>query len=138
MSARANKEAIERALEAFNAGDFTTYLELYAPSVVAHGFGPEPLDLAGLAGFYATVGAAFSGARVAVDELIGEDDRIGARYTFQGTHTGEFMGVPATGRAVAVPGQTVMHFVDGRCTERWQSLDALGLLVQIGAMPAPA
>jgi predicted ester cyclase len=48
------------------------------------------------------------------------------------------MGVPATGAEVEIHGQTILRFEDGRCAERWQSMDALGLLQQLGALPAPA
>ena len=57
----------------------------------------------------------------------------------KGTHSAEFFGVPATGRSVEIDGMSIFRFRDGRIAERWQSLDALGLLrPSFGAMPAPA
>jgi predicted ester cyclase len=55
-----------------------------------------------------------------------------------GRHVGEFMGVPATGTEIALPGITILHFRGDRVIERFSSADMLGLLVQIGAVPAPS
>jgi predicted ester cyclase len=55
-----------------------------------------------------------------------------------GRHVDEFMGVPATGTPIALPGITILHFRASRCVERFSQADMLGLLVQIGAVPAPA
>jgi predicted ester cyclase len=55
-----------------------------------------------------------------------------------GRHVGEFMGVPATGTPIALPGITILCFRDGRCVERFSRADMLGLLIQLGAVPAPA
>jgi predicted ester cyclase len=55
-----------------------------------------------------------------------------------GRHLGEFMGVPPTGKLIALPGITVLHFDGERVIERFSQADMLGLLVQIGAVPAPA
>jgi predicted ester cyclase len=55
-----------------------------------------------------------------------------------GRHVGEFMGVPATGSLIALPGITILHFRGSRCIERFSQADMLGLLIQIGAVPAPA
>jgi len=55
-----------------------------------------------------------------------------------GRHVDEFMGVPATGTPVTLRGITILHFRGGRCVERYSQADMLGLLIQIGAVPAPA
>jgi predicted ester cyclase len=55
-----------------------------------------------------------------------------------GRHVDEFMGVPATGGSIALPGITILHFRGDRCVERFSQADMLGLLIQIGAVPAPA
>jgi predicted ester cyclase len=55
-----------------------------------------------------------------------------------GHHVDEFMGVPATGTKIMLPGITILHFRDGRCVERFSQADMLGLLIQIGVVPAPA
>lgn len=69
--------------------------------------------------------------------MIEEGDRLVARFSLTGRHAGDFLGVPATGREVELAGITILAFEDGRAVERWSSADMLGLLVQIGAVPAP-
>ena len=74
----------------------------------------------------------------AIAESFEEGDRYVCRFTMTGTHEGEFMGVSATGREIALPGITILRFEGDRCAERWSNADMLGLLVQLGAVPAPA
>ena len=66
-----------------------------------------------------------------------DGDACTIRFTMTGRHVGEFMGVPATGAAIALPGVTI-HLDGERVVERFSQADMLGLLVQIGAVPAPA
>lgn len=139
MGSQENRAALEAALEAFNVGDFATYSRLlYDPGAAIHGFGPETLEVEGMLRFYETVAAGFSGVSVTVEDVVAEGERLAARYTFRGSHTGEFMGLPATGRAVEVPGQTILRFEGGKVVERWQSFDTMSLMQQLGAVPAPA
>ena len=60
------------------------------------------------------------------------------RFTMTGRHVGEFMGVSATGTGIVLPGITLLHFAGDRVVERFSQADMLGLLVQLGAVPAPA
>lgn len=138
MGAEENKAAVRGAIEALNAGDLDRYLEIYAPNCVAHGFGPGPIGPDGLRQFYATIWSAFPDGRVTFDEQIGEGDRVSIRYTFRGTHRGELMGLPPTGKAVAMGGQTILRFREGKIVERWQNADFFGLMQQLGAVPTPA
>jgi steroid delta-isomerase-like uncharacterized protein len=82
--------------------------------------------------------AGFPDARVHVEDLVAEDDRVACRFVSTGTHHGEFMGVPPTGRRVEVTGITVFRLTGGQCVERWSEMNLVGLLQQIGAFPAPA
>lgn len=131
------RDALAAAVDAWNAGDLERYLELYDPSIVHHGLSPEPLDHGANRGFYEALWAAFRGAHLTLDDTIAEADRIAIRFRLAGEHTGEFMGVPGTGRAFVLNAQTIMRFRDGRVVERWTTGDLLGLLIQLGALPAP-
>jgi predicted ester cyclase len=72
-----------------------------------------------------------------LDQLVQEDDIVVERFTASGTHTGaELMGVPATGRTIVLAGINVFRIADGRIVERWGRLDELGLLRQLGLVPA--
>jgi steroid delta-isomerase-like uncharacterized protein len=65
-------------------------------------------------------------------------DRVVVRWTGRGTHTGELMGVPATGASIACDALTIFRIADGKIAEEWTVWDALGLLQQVGAVPVPA
>jgi steroid delta-isomerase-like uncharacterized protein len=81
--------------------------------------------------------AAFPDMRVTLEDDLAEDDRVAIRYSWNGTHRGTFMGVSATGRFVRVPGAVVFRVANGRIAEEWHLDDVLGLLQQLGAIPAP-
>jgi steroid delta-isomerase-like uncharacterized protein len=131
------RDALAAAQAAWNRGDVEGYLALYDDSIRMHGYAPEPMGKDEVRDFYAGFRAAFPDSTLTFDDVFGTGDRLCIRFTMTGTHDGEFMGRPATGRSVAVGGITVLRFVGDRCVERWVSADMLGLLVQLGAVPAP-
>lgn len=138
MSAEQNRAALDAAVAAWNKGDGATYLKVYDPSVRHHGLGPEPFDQTANRAFYEGMWTAFPGSQLTIDDTIAEGDQLAVRFHLTGEHHGEFMGVPPTGRAFVLVGQTVLRFRDGRVVERWTTGDLLGLLVQLGAIPGPA
>jgi predicted ester cyclase len=73
-----------------------------------------------------------------IDDLIAEGDKVVARTTMRGTHRGDFFGLPPTGRLVEMQGVHIVRIADGRVIEHWGSNDDLGLMRQLGAIPAPA
>ena len=131
-------EALPAALESWNAGDLDGYLELYADGVKLHGYSPEPMGKAQVRGFYEGVFAAFDAPRLDFHEVLWDGDACAVRFTMLGRHVAEFMGVAATGVEIAQPGITIMHFDGEHVIERFSQADMLGVLVQIGAVPAPA
>ena len=137
MSAEQNRAALARAITAFNDGDLDTYLEVYDPSVRVHGYTPVAMDLATVRAFYTGIFAAFPDSQVTIDETVAEGDMLAARFTQRATHTGDFMGVPATAKEIVLAGHTTMRFALGRIVERWSTADMLGLLIQLGAVPPP-
>ena len=99
---------------------------------------PEPVrGPAGLRAQLQTYIDAFEGAHVTVDEQFAEGDLVATRWTGRGTHTGEIQGVAPTGKEVTVTGITISRVENGKVVEERQVWDALGMLVQIGAVPAP-
>jgi predicted ester cyclase len=78
---------------------------------------------------------AFPDGHAALEDLIAEGDKVVWRYTFRGTHQGEFMGVPATGKVVTYTGIIISRIAGGKFVEDWESFDALGLMQQLGAIP---
>lgn len=87
-----------------------------------------------MAGFH----AGFPDLHYDVQELVSHADRVVARWIATGTHSGPFMGVQPTGRHVTVPGTDEFRAADGRLAETWVCSDMLGLLAQIGGVPAAA
>jgi predicted ester cyclase len=69
--------------------------------------------------------------------MIAEGDKVVVRQTFRGTHTGGLMGIPPTGKRVAVPGIFITRIVNGKAVEQWANYDNLGLMQQLGVVPMP-
>jgi predicted ester cyclase len=73
-----------------------------------------------------------------IEDTVAEADKLALRFNVSGRHDGEFMGVAPTGRPFVLNGQTVMLCRDGQVLQRWTIGNMLGLLMQLGAIPAPA
>jgi predicted ester cyclase len=131
-------EALSAAVERWNAGDLDGYLQLYDDGIRLHGYAPEPMGKEEVRAFYQGIFAAFDQPKLEFHEVLWDGDACAIRFTMTGRHVGEFMGVPATGTEIASPGITTLHFEGARVVERFSVADMLGLLVQIGAVPAPA
>ena len=137
MSTEENKAVVRRFFDnaASGAGDD----ELIAEDIVYHG--PAMLgEVRGREGFKQLLGifrAAFPGFETEVKQLVAEGDVVAAWHTHRGRHTGEFAGVPPTGKAVEVDGLELLRVRDGRIAEFWHMDDFLGLMQQVGAVPAP-
>lgn len=131
---------IASAVDRLNAGDVEGYMsKLYAPHSRFHGY-PEAFtpDRDGIAAFYRALVTAVPDTRITPQDLLTDGDRVAVRFTFTGTHEGELLGAPGTGRALEVEGITVLHFENGVVVERWNRLDDVALLTQLGALPAAA
>jgi steroid delta-isomerase-like uncharacterized protein len=141
MSAESNKALSRRLLEeAFNAGNIDVVDELVAAGFVNHdaaipepGVGPDAAK-ASIAGYR----TAFPDLRITVEDQIADDARVATRWSAKGTHEGELMGMPATGKQSTVTGITIDRIVDGRIAESWTNWDTLGMLQQLGVVPALA
>ncbi len=79
---------------------------------------------------------AFPDLRITVEDQIAENDRVVTRWSAKGTHQGELLGIPATGKQSTVTGITIDLVVDGRIAESWTNWDTLGMLQQLGVVPA--
>ncbi len=78
----------------------------------------------------------FPDLRVKIDHIVEQGDKAAARWTATMTHKGEFLGFAPTGKKVTITGTSTQRFSDGKIVEGWDNWDQLGLLVQIGAVPA--
>jgi steroid delta-isomerase-like uncharacterized protein len=137
----ANKEIVRRLVEGvWTDRNLAIIDELVAPDYVGHDpTQPEPIR--GSAGYKQFVGmyqAAFEDGVVTIDDQIAEGEMVVTRWTGRGTHTGELMGIAPTGKEVTVSGITIARLANGKIAEEWELMDALGMMVQLGAVPQPA
>jgi steroid delta-isomerase-like uncharacterized protein len=91
----------------------------------------------GLKGILAMLFAAFPDMHWVIDEMVAEDDNVVTRFTWTGTHGGSFMGMPATGRSVTVKGVVMDKLMGGKMAESRILMDNMGMMMQLGAIPAP-
>lgn len=107
---------------------------VFAPDFVNHSLPPgEASDAARTRAAYDRFRAAFSGPEHVIDHLVASDDHVSWVWTFTGTHTADYMGIPATGRRVSLTGITIQRFRDGKIVEQWSQSSLLGLMEQLGA-----
>ena len=138
MSNEENKALVRRFFEAFNAGDLDGVAALFAPHAVVHNSGaPDPLNLEGFRQLAAIFLAAFPAGKHTIEDMIGEGDKVVTRITYRGTHTGDLMGIPPTGKQVAVSAMTIDQITNGNIVETWRLFDQLGMMQQLGVIPAP-
>src|ERR671912_1068168 len=134
-----NKAVIRRWIEAFNERNLEAEADLLAPGYVAHvPAAPGPLE--GLEAWRQFTGPfveAFPDLRLTVEDIMAEGDMVAARVAFDGTHRGEFQGIPPTGKEVAFTSIEVNRVVDGKVEAHWVEIDLLGLMQQLGAIPEP-
>ena len=141
MSTAENK-AIARRLyeEGFNAHNPAVFYELWAANLVQHAAGTLPGipgDREGANQAIAMIFGAFPDWQVTVEDMIAEGDKVVARYTGQGTQRGELLGIPATGKRVTMTVIDIFRITDGKIAEHWVESDALGMMQQLGVIPAP-
>jgi steroid delta-isomerase-like uncharacterized protein len=139
MSTEANKSIVRRYVEEVqNQGSLAALEELTAPAYVNHGAPPGvPPNREGIKQLTAMFRQAFPDGRMSIEDMVAEADRVATRKTFRGTHQGKLMGVPPTGKAIAIGLMDIARLVDGKVVESWHVGDDLGLLQQIGALPPP-
>lgn len=139
MSVETNKALVRRYYtELWNRWEMALIDELIAPDVTFRGsLGVVVRGREGFAGYVAMVRAAFPDFHNAVEELIGEADRVVARLTYRGTHRGPLFGLPPTGGAVGYGGIAIFRIADGRIADGWVLGDTLSLLRQLGATAIP-
>jgi predicted ester cyclase len=136
MPKQENVELLMSALAKFNAGDIEGYLDVYDRAVIFHGYGRHLRPgIAGLREYYAGLRQGFPDMRITQEEMIAEDEKIARRYTFYGTHKGDYWGVAPTMKFVATEGQMILHFKNGKCIEVWQLTDGVTFLTTIGVIP---
>jgi steroid delta-isomerase-like uncharacterized protein len=137
-SVEENKRLYRRWFEeVVSGGDLALADELLGPGYGLHFPGmPEPLDREAHKALVIVFRTAFPDWGETVEDVIAEGDKVVIRVTGRGTHEGEFQGIPPTGARVSATGVGIGRIQDGRIAEAWAAYDALGLMQQLGAIPA--
>lgn len=138
----ANMDMLNQAIGRWNAGDLDGYLKLYDDGIRLHGYTPQPMNKAEVAGFYRQIWDSLAedgkpNPKLEVLDAFETGDRVACRFVMSGRHSGEFMGVPKSGTDYVLPDITILQFADAKVIERWSNADMLGLMMQIGAIPMP-
>jgi steroid delta-isomerase-like uncharacterized protein len=118
--------------------DLDGFLDLVADDMIEHEELPFPEANGGKAGvgaLFQSLFAAFPDFEMVVEDTIVEDDKAVIRVRAQGTHHGEFMGIPATGRRIEVPLIDIMRIRDGKIAEHWGVMDNAAMMQQLGMAP---
>jgi steroid delta-isomerase-like uncharacterized protein len=131
----ANKALVRRAI-GYNHGAADEGTSIFAPDFVAYMPGQPPMDRATFEHFVGGVTNGMPGYTYEIHDQIAQGDLVANRVTWRGVHSGNLAGVPATGRSIELRGINMFRVTDGRVVEQWAQLDMLGLLQQIGAIPA--
>jgi steroid delta-isomerase-like uncharacterized protein len=126
--------------EGWNRGNVDLADELYLPDYVTHSVGPDlPPTLEGLKMFIRALREGLPDLHCPVEDVVAEGGRVAGRFSLRGTHTGTLFGIPATGKGVEVGVMVIARFDEaGKWVEDWNSWDQLGMLQQLGVIPAPA
>ena len=119
---------------AINQGDISILDEAYAPDVVLHTV-PETKGAANAKAYYANYVTGFSDREFTVKETFAQGNKLTKYWVFKGKHTGDFFGIPATGKTISVEGCTIATIINGKITEERDFFDNLEFLRQLGLMP---
>jgi steroid delta-isomerase-like uncharacterized protein len=142
MSTEANKAIVMQLYEeVFNKGDLDLADKLIAPNAITHDPQLPPGVPSGAPGLKAAVTmlrSAFPDDHHTIEDLVAEGDKVVVRLAHTGTHQGSFLGLPPTGKHISQTSIHIFRFVDGQLVEAWANRDDLGLLQQLGAIPASA
>jgi predicted ester cyclase len=140
MSTEENKAITRRVFDGFNQKGVAILDELYTPDFVLHDPG-SPTPAGGvnsrenfkqyLSGFFASLPGQFT-----IDDMIAEGDKVVTRWTYRSTHQGQWRGVSPTSKEVTFTATATLRFVDGKVAETWQNVDNLGVMRQLGLIPA--
>jgi steroid delta-isomerase-like uncharacterized protein len=126
------QDLVRRLFDAINHQDYEALPDLVDPQYVYRAPGEEMRGLAGLESLLAAYRRGFPDLELLIDDMFGDRDRVATAFTFTGTHLGELMGVPATGKRVSVHGTMHSRVEGGRIVEEWELLDLATMYQQLG------
>jgi steroid delta-isomerase-like uncharacterized protein len=140
MSTEQNKALVRQMVEEiFNRGNISRADEFLSPDFVEHEELPPgiPQGREGVKQLAAMMRNAFPDFKATIQDIIAEGDKVVIRMTWSGTQKGEFMGVPPTGKSVSFGVLDIIRVAGGKFVEHWGQMDSMGMMQQLGAIPAP-
>ncbi len=138
MTTEQNKAIVLRFYEAFDREDLEQAKELIAPNVVARGLGSGLINgCDAIIQYGFTMRSAFPDGRHTFEDVIAEEDKVVTRGTFSGTHHGDLLGIPPTGKQVTFSVVHIDRLVDGKIVEHWGQGDTLAIMQQLGVVSSP-
>ena len=135
-----NKALFRRMFEeVINQGNISLIDELVAPDFVEHEELPPgaPAGREAVKQLFSMLHTGFPDLKATIDDVIAEGDKVVARTTWSGTHQGEFMGIPPTGKRASFGVIDIVRCADGKLVEHWGQMDSMGMMQQLGVVPAP-
>ena len=139
MSENENKKLLRRYYEeVLTKGRLDVLESIAQPDYIEHN--PFPGHGQGLEGLRQRVNTLRAGLnqQFTLEHLIAEGDKVAVLWTTRGTHVGEFMGLPPTGKSYTIQGIDIHQLRDGRMAEHWDVVDTYSMLIQLGALPVPS
>jgi len=134
-----NKVIVRRNYETADRNDLTTFSEQLAPDLVLHyPRMPGPLNREALIQMMNVMFSGLTQRQHVFEDQIAEGDKVATRLTLHAVHTGEFQGMPATGKEIVVPQIAIHRIQNGKIVEVWVSSDDISMIKQLGLMPSQA
>ena len=134
-----NKAVARRVFEAWESGDLDALDDVIAPDAVDHDpYNPHGREgLEGLKRMISMYREAFPDVSFEIEDQLAEGDKVATRWKASGTHQGELMGTPPTGKSSTVTGIGIDRIENGKIVEAWGNWDTLGMFQQLGLTGEP-
>ena len=140
MSTEQNKALVRQLVEeVINQGNISMIDELLIPDFVEHEELPPGIPSGREAPkvLFTMLRSAFPDLKATIEHLIAEGDEVVLHMTWTGTHEGEFMGIPPTGKRISINVIDILGLAEGKFVEHWGVMDSMAMMQQLGVIPAP-
>lgn len=140
MSTEQNKALVRQLVEeAINQGNMSVVDEFLIPDFVEHEELPSGIPPGREAPkvLFTMLRSAFPDFKATIEHLIAEGDEVVLHMTWTGTHEGEFMGIPPTGKRISINVIDILGIAEGKFVEHWGVMDSMAMMQQLGVVPAP-
>lgn len=137
MSIEHNKNIARQIFADLNDRNLDGVVSQYTTDSRFHGWAPETLDCAGYKAAMTAILDAFPDSQFPIEDIIADGNKVVVRHSLRGTHLAPFQDIAATGMKVVVNAIVILRIEDDKAAELWLNADFLGLMQQLGVIPAP-